>query len=81
VFSQSLTAPLWTFGAGAIVHSLSVSGDGMTLAATSDTGSIYLFHESPTSQDEKPLPAAVLVPMSIAVLVLGYLILRRRKVR
>jgi len=81
VFNQSLTAPLWTFSAGAIVHSLSVSSDGMALAATSDTGSICLFHESPTSQDEKLSYATVLVPMSIATLVLGYLILRRRKVR
>ena len=77
VFNQSLTSPLWTFNAGAIVHSLSISGDGMTLAASSDTGSIYLFHEHPLVQTGKPSYATILVPVIIAVLVLGYLVLRR----
>jgi len=78
VFNQSLTSPLWTFNAGAIVHSLSISSDGTILAASSDTGSIYLFHEQPVAQTEKFSYATLLVPMTIMILVLGYFLLRRR---
>jgi WD40 repeat protein len=79
VFNRSLASPLWTFNAGAIVHSLSISSDGMTLAASSDTGSIYLFHESPLVQPEKFSYTTILVPTIIAVLVFAYLLLRRRR--
>jgi len=45
MFDGSLVNRIWTFEAGAIVHSLSMSADGSILVAGSDSGAVYLFSE------------------------------------
>lgn len=77
-FHQTLNDLSWTFSAGAIVHSLSMSGDGLVLAASSDTGKIYLFseHTSAQTQDSLPVIAYALVP--VAALLIAYFALRAR---
>jgi WD40 repeat protein len=77
-FHLTLNGLSWTFSAGAIVHSLSMSGDGLFIAASSDTGKIYLFNEATPVQAQEPLAVIVYVPISLAVLLVAYLVLRTR---
>jgi WD40 repeat protein len=77
-FHQTLNGSSWTFSAGAIVHSLSMSGDGLVMAASSDTGKIYLFSELASAQTRNPLLVIVCVLVSVAVLLLAYIVLRAR---
>jgi WD40 repeat protein len=80
-FHQTLNGLSWTFSAGAIVHSLSMSGDGLVIAASSDTGKIYLFSEHTSAQTRAPLPAIFYVLVSVAALLLAYIVLRARLTR
>jgi WD40 repeat protein len=80
-FHQTLNGLSWTFSAGAIVHSLSMSGDGLEMAASSDTGKIYLFSEHASAQTRDPLPVIVYVLVSVAALLLAYFVLRARLTR
>lgn len=80
-FHQTLNGLSWAFSAGAIVHSLSMSGDGLVIAASSDTGKIYLFSEHASAQTRDPLPAIVYVLVSVAALMLAYFVLRARLTR
>jgi len=77
-FHQSLNSLSWTFGAGAIVHSLSISGDGLVMAASSDTGKIYLFNEHASAQTWNPLIVIAYVVVSLTALLLAYFVLRAR---
>jgi WD40 repeat protein len=77
-FHQTLNGLSWTFSAGAIVHSLSMSGDGLVIAASSDTGKIYLFSEHASAQTRDSLPVIVYVLVSVAALLLTYIALRAR---
>ena len=77
-FHEGLNGLSWTFSAGAIVHSLSMSGDGLVIAASSDTGKIYLFSEHASAQAREPLPVIVYMLISVAALLLAYFVLRAR---
>jgi WD40 repeat protein len=77
-FRQNLNSFLWAYSAGAIVHSLSMSGDGLVMAASSDTGKIYLFSEHASMQTQEPIPVIVYIPISLATLLLTYIVLRAR---
>ena len=81
MFSQTLAGPLWTYKAGAIVHSLSMSGDGMVMAASSDNGSIYLFNERMEEQTQGWPPATLLTPIALAVILVAYFVWRKKKSR
>ncbi len=80
-FHQTLNGLSWTFSIGAIVHSLSMSGDGLVIAASSDTGKIYLFSENAFAQTRDPLPVTVYALVSVAALLLTYIVLRARLAR
>jgi WD40 repeat protein len=80
-FHQTLNDLSWTFSAGAIVHSLSMSGDGLVMAASSDTGKIYLFSEHASAQTQDSLPVIVYALVSVAALLLAYFVLRARLTR
>jgi WD40 repeat protein len=79
MFNQSLATRMWTFNAGAIVHSLSISHSGQVTAAASDTGDVYVFDErGPQSIVETMLSgvfAAAVIALAAASVVWG----RRRK--
>ena len=77
-FRQNLKDSLWAFSAGAIVHSLSMSGDGLVMAASSDTGKIYLFSEHASAHTREPLPVIAYGLVSVAALLLTYIVLRAR---
>ena len=77
-FHQTLSSPSWTFSAGAIVHSLSISGDGLVTAASSDTGKIYLFSEHASAQTWNPLIVIAYAVVSLTALLLAYFVLRAR---
>ena len=77
-FRQNLNGLLWAFSVGAIVHSLSMSGDGLVMAASSDTGKIYLFSEHASVQTQEPIPVIVYIPITLATLLLAYFVLRTR---
>jgi WD40 repeat protein len=81
-FDGSLRAPLWTYDAGGIVHSLSLSRDGRVLAAASDTGSIYLFDEGEAAgADNRGLfvQLPILAVLAVTVTVCTILLRRRDK--
>jgi len=77
-FNDKFADPIWTFNTGAIVHSLSISGDGQVMGATDDKGNIYLFSERAPVRTEEPVSLAIFVPIALVLLVLGYFFLRRR---
>jgi WD40 repeat protein len=77
-FHQTLNGLSWAFSAGAIVHSLSMSGDGLVMAASSDTGKIYLFSEHAFVETQEPVPVIVYVPIFLVTLLLAYFVLRAR---
>jgi len=79
MFGESLTVDLWTFSTGAIVHSLSMSSDGLVMAAAGDTGNIYLFEEEPPAEKNGTAVGIVLVCVAVAAFSAAYFI-RRRKV-
>ena len=85
MFDGSLAELVWTFEINAIVHSISISSNGQIAAAVGDTGGIYLFdeeapHRNQSEQDLTPsLVTTVIVTM--AVLILGYLVLRKGRVK
>jgi len=81
MFSQTLADPLWTYKAGAIVHSLSMSGNGMVMAASSDNGSIYLFNERMEVQTQRWSPATLLFPIAVVVILVVYFVWRKKKSR
>ena len=81
MFSQTLADPLWTYQAGAIVHSLSMSGDGMVMAASSDSGKIYLFNERMEVQTQGSSFATLLIPIAVTVILLACLVWRTKKNR
>ena len=78
-FTQTLTHSLWTFGTGAIVHSLSMSGNGLITAASADTGKVYVFNEAATAPAQSPLPPIAYAPIAVTLLVLGYFVLRKKR--
>jgi WD40 repeat protein len=78
MFDRSLTARLWTFSAGAIVHSLSMSSNGLVMAASSDNGNVYLFGEEVHKGTNEPTASIIIVAAIAAGLLLLYLFWRRR---
>jgi len=77
MYNQSLATCMWTFNAGGIVHSLSISHNGEVVAAASDTGDIYVFDE----RDRQGIAGSILSGV-LAATVIGLaagLIIRRRK--
>ena len=80
MFDQSLTDKIWTFNAGAIVHSLSISADGRIMAAGSDTGSIYLFDET-SVRSGRIVSYLVLAAVAVIAIVAGFAIWRKRRKR
>jgi WD40 repeat protein len=78
MFNQSLTAHMWTFNAGGIVHSLSISHNGQVMAAASDTGDIYVFDEKAPQRISKTMLSTVLVAIVI-VLAAGSIMWERRR--
>jgi len=81
LFERSLEGPLWTFNAGAIVHSISMSDSGLAIAAASDTGSIHLFSEEKSKTADDTMPTIALFSAASATLLLSYLVWRRRRQR
>jgi WD40 repeat protein len=82
MFGQSFASLMWTFGAGAIVHLLSMSKDGQVMAAVSDTGGVYLFDETLMSPNQLPevgmfMPVVAIVAVAFFTVV-GYFMWRRR---
>ena len=77
-FNHTLADSLWTFAVGAIVHSLSTSGDGLIMAAASDTGNIYLISERSPVQARTPFPFITYAPIALTLLLIGYFVLRKR---
>jgi len=78
MFDQSLRVPLWAFGTGAIVHSLSVSDNGLVMAGADDTGSVYLFNdERPENANEMALGFALVFTIG-AVLLVAHLARRKK---
>ena len=84
-FRETPADLLWTFNTGAIVHSLSMSGDGQAIVASSDTGSIYLFDEALMSTNRTiPSGASMAIEAIIVVVifaVVGHFVWRRRSRR
>jgi WD40 repeat protein len=78
MFSQSLTTHLWTFNTGAIVHSLSMSSDGLVMGAAGDTGNIYLFEEEAHAKKNGVALGVALVSVAVAAFSVAYFIWRRR---
>ena len=78
MFNQSLTAHMWTFNAGGIVHSLSISHNGQVMAAASDTGDIYVFDEKTPQRISMTMLSTVLVAIVI-VLAAGSIMWERRR--
>ena len=82
MFDQSLTTNLWTFHSGAIVHAMSISGNGRVMAAVDDTGSIYLFDEESSLRKSRTMIDAV-VGLTLTVVCVGsiiaYLVFRQRR--
>jgi WD40 repeat protein len=78
MFGESLTVDLWTFSTGAIVHSLSMSSDGLVMAAAGDTGNIYLFEEEPPAKKNGIAVGIVLVCVAVAAFAVAYFIWRRK---
>jgi WD40 repeat protein len=78
VFDGSLTTQLWTFNAEAIVHSLSMSGNGLVIAASSDNGNVYLFDEEVQKKANGITPEILFAPVIIAACVFLYLLWRKR---
>ena len=81
MFSQTLADPLWTYKAGAIVHSLSMSGNGMVMAASSDSGKIYLFNERMEVQTQGSSFVTLLIPIAVTVILVACLVWRTKKNR
>lgn len=77
-FNEKFADLIWTFNTGAIVHSLSMSGDGQVMSATDDKGNIYLFREQAPVRAEEPVSLVIFVPIALVLLALGYIVLRRR---
>lgn len=78
MFNESLTAHMWTFNAGGIVHSLSISHNGQVMAAASDTGDIYVFDEKTPQRISKTMLSTVLVAIVI-ILAAGSIMWERRR--
>jgi len=78
MFNQSLATRMWTFDAGGIVHSLSISHDGQVMAAASDTGDIHVFYERAPQRISKTMLSSVLAAVVI-VLAAGSIMWRRRR--
>lgn len=78
MFGQSLTARVWTFNAGAIVHSLSMSSDGLVMAAASDTGDIYLFKEGEATKLNETVLHLAIAGVGVAALSAALFVWRRR---
>jgi len=82
MFDQSLTTNVWTFRGGAIVHALSISGNGRVMAAVDDTGSIYLFdEESPLRKSKTMIDAVVGLTLTVVCVgsIIAYLVFRQRR--
>ena len=77
-FDGILDHQMWSYNVGAIVHSLSVSGNGRVMAAASDTGGIYLFNEEIRVSVDRTGWDVVVLSVSGAVLVVAYFAWRRR---
>ena len=80
MFSQSLAATLWTFNTGAVVHSLSMSSDGLVVAAAGDTGNIYLFEEEAHAKKNGVALGIALVSVAVAAFAVAYFVWRRRTI-
>jgi len=78
MFNQSLASPIWAFDSGAIVHSLSMSRDGLAMAAAGDTGNIYLFEEGPPAEKNGTAVGIVLVCVAVAAFSVACLIWSRK---
>ena len=78
MFGDSLTTPLWSFEAGAIVHSISMADNGLVLAASSDNGNIYLFSEQVQERTSGAPTGILIAPAIVAGLLFLYLFWRRR---
>jgi len=78
MFSQSLATHLWTFNTGAIVLSLSMSSDGLVMAAAGDTGNIYLFREEAYAKKNGSAVGIALVCVAVAAFSVAYFIWRRK---
>ena len=79
MFNRSLAAHMWTFDAGGIVHSLSISQSGQVTAAASDTGDIYVFDEGGSQRVTETMSSGVLVAAVIALVVASVIWARRRR--
>lgn len=80
MFSQSLTTHLWTFDTGAIVHSLSMSSNGLVMGAAGDTGNIYLFEEQARAKKDGAALVITLVPVAVAGFAVAYFFWRRKAI-
>jgi WD40 repeat protein len=78
VFDGSLASQLWTFNAEAIVHSLSMSGNGLVMAASSDNGNVYLFDEEVQKKASGVTSDILFAPIIIAACAFLYLLWRKR---
>jgi WD40 repeat protein len=79
MFNRSLATHMWTFDAGGIVHSLSISQSGQVTAAASDTGDIYVFDEGGSQRVTETMSSGVLVAAVIALVVASVIWARRRR--
>jgi WD40 repeat protein len=80
MFSQSLTTHLWTFNTGAIVHSLSMSSDGLVMGAAGDTGNIYLFEEEARAKEDGAALVITLGSVAVAAFAVAYFFWRRKAI-
>jgi len=78
MYRNSLREQAWTFGTGAIVHSLSMSGNGLVMAASSDNGSVYLFDEEVQKKASGVTLDILFAPVIIAACAFLYLLWRKR---
>jgi WD40 repeat protein len=78
MFGGSLTTPLWSFEAGAIVHSISMADNGLVLAASSDNGNIYLFREQAQERTSEATTTILIAPAIVAGSLFLYWFWRRR---
>jgi len=79
MFNQSLATHMWTFDAGGIVHSLSISHSGQVMAAASDTGDVCVFDERGPQRITETVLSGVFVATVIALAAGSVMWGRRRK--
>ncbi len=77
MYQHSLNNQAWLFDAGAIVHSVSMSGDGQVLAAATDTGSIHMFKEDKITSSGWEAPSVGILLIAVVLAATGIPVWRR----